>query len=165
MPTKYGIIFREKLYVGENTLTSLHLRIADMIGGGSNAGAAAVIDPKKKPAAKGAPEASDLVEKEIEDRRLLKLELFENGKSIVYNTGYNSTLLSNLVLKSTKSEEVTYILEATFDLRDWPAAKTLSSLTENLYWNLKVISTETVAIVRDTEKEDREKAIRKSWED
>jgi len=28
-----------------------------------------------------------------------------------------------------------------------------------------VISSETVAIVRDTTKEDREKAIKKSWED
>ncbi len=28
-----------------------------------------------------------------------------------------------------------------------------------------MISSETVGIVRDTEKEDREKAIKKSWED
>lgn len=57
------------------------------------------------------------------------------------------------------------MLEATFDLRDWPDAKTLSAVTENLHWFLRVISTETVAIVRDTDKEDREKAIKKSWED
>jgi hypothetical protein len=38
-------------------------------------------------------------------------------------------------------------------------------MTENIHWFLKVISTETVGIVRDTDKEDREKAIKKSWED
>jgi len=53
----------------------------------------------------------------------MKLELFENGKSIIFNSGHNSTLLSNVILKSTKSEEVQYLLEATFDLRDWPDAK------------------------------------------
>jgi hypothetical protein len=30
---------------------------------------------------------------------------------------------------------------------------------------LKVISSETIAFVKDTEKEDKEKAIQKSWED
>lgn len=34
-----------------------------------------------------------------------------------------------------------------------------------MHWFLKVISTETVAVVRDTEKEDKERGIKKSWED
>lgn len=38
-------------------------------------------------------------------------------------------------------------------------------MTENIHWLLKVVSTETVGVVRDTDKEDREKAIKKSWED
>jgi hypothetical protein len=57
------------------------------------------------------------------------------------------------------------LLEATFDLRDWPDAKTLNAATENLHWFLKIISTDSVAVVRDTDKEDREKGIKKSWED
>lgn len=74
-------------------------------------------------------------------------------------------MLSNIALKSTKSEEVSYLLEATFDLRDWPDAKTLSALTEKLHWFLKIISTDTVVVVRDTDKEDKERGIKKSWED
>lgn len=34
-----------------------------------------------------------------------------------------------------------------------------------MYWFLKVISSETLGFVKDTEKEDKEKAIQKSWED
>jgi len=50
-------------------------------------------------------------------------------------------------------------------LREWPEAKELSSDTELINWFLIITSTETVAVVRDTAKEDREKAIKKSWED
>ena len=32
LPTKYGIIFREKLYVAENTIATLYLRLAEVEG-------------------------------------------------------------------------------------------------------------------------------------
>lgn len=34
-----------------------------------------------------------------------------------------------------------------------------------MYWFATVYASDTVALVRDTTKEDREKAIKKSWED
>ena len=38
-------------------------------------------------------------------------------------------------------------------------------MTDKIVWFLKVIASDSVALVRDTEKEDREKGIMKSWED
>ena len=37
--------------------------------------------------------------------------------------------------------------------------------TENINWFLKVFSTETMVFVKDTEKEDKEKEVKKNWED
>ena len=36
--------------------------------------------------------------------------------------------------------------------------------TNEITWHLKVYSTETIAIIKDTDKEDREKALKASWE-
>ena len=43
--------------------------------------------------------------------------------------------------------------------------KIINDDTENLHWFLQVISTQTVAFVKNTDKEDKEKAIKKSWEE
>jgi hypothetical protein len=50
-------------------------------------------------------------------------------------------------------------------LREWPEAGHPSDLTKNLHWFIKVTSTDTIAVIKDTQKEDKEKAIKKSWED
>ena len=41
----------------------------------------------------------------------------------------------------------------------------MSPDTEFIHWFLTIFSTDTVGVLRDTTKEDREKAIKKSWED
>lgn len=41
----------------------------------------------------------------------------------------------------------------------------MSPDTELIHWFLTIFSTDTVGVLRDTTKEDREKAIKKSWED
>ncbi len=57
-----------------------------------------------------------------------------------------------------------YVLQAIFDLDLWPEAKTLNELTENISWVMKLFASETIAIIKDTDKEDREKALKASWE-
>lgn len=57
-----------------------------------------------------------------------------------------------------------YVLQATFDLHQWPEAKTLNEETENITWVLKFFTSETIALIKDTDKEDREKALKASWE-
>ena len=57
------------------------------------------------------------------------------------------------------------MLEAKFDLREWPEGKDVSELTSNVCWILRVFSNDTTGLVRDTEKEDKEAGLKKSWED
>jgi hypothetical protein len=60
---------------------------------------------------------------------------------------------------------MSYILQCTFDLREWPDAAEVSAFTDQIHFVLSVLSTDTIAVVHDTTKEDRERAIKKSWED
>ena len=83
----------------------------------------------------------------------------------MYTYGFNQAILSNVPLKSTKDESQAYILQASFDLREWPESTQNSRDTEFINWFLTIFSTDTLAVVRDTTKEDREKEIKKSWED
>ncbi|EGR33436.1 hypothetical protein IMG5_052980 [Ichthyophthirius multifiliis] len=164
-PTKYGILFREKLYVQEDTLVSLRLKIGEVLGNNNNIQQQS-IDPKKKGKINNINEQTEIQERDLVEKRLIKMELFENGKSIIYSNGYNVTHFSNVFLKSTKNNEnVQYLIQAIFDLRDWPNAKYINEDTENIFWFLSVISTSTVAFVKDTDKEDKDKTIKKSWED
>lgn len=157
VPSKYGIIFREKLFVGGNTFASFYLKLGEV----ANLPQQTQQTEKKQGKNPKQPEVVDVQETELKERRLLKLELIKNEQVVLYNCGYNHAVLSYAPL----SQDNSYILQATFDLRDWPEAKDLSPDTELIHWFLTVFSTETVAVVRDTTKEDREKAIKKSWED
>ena len=57
------------------------------------------------------------------------------------------------------------MLQALFDLHEWPGCKDQESEECNsISWLLKVYSSETIAIIKDTDKEDREKALKASWE-
>jgi hypothetical protein len=51
-----------------------------------------------------------MIERPLEDKALVKLELFEDGVPIIYNYGINRALLSNVILNSTKNEAKSYIL-------------------------------------------------------
>lgn len=93
--------------------------------------------------------------------RLIKLELLYGDDVLVYSYGINSAVLSNVML--TKDEQ--YILQASFDLREWPEAMKSGEETDNIYWFTTIYSSDTVALVKDTSKEDREKAIKKGWEE
>lgn len=163
-PTKYGILFTERLYVSDTTVASLHLRLAesDSLSGQQLQQQAA---DKGKPAKKGAQDAQEIVEKEMKGSRLVRLELFEDDKLVQYSNGYNVVLLSNVELKSTKEDKHSYHIKATFDLREWPECKTVNEFTQSICWIMRVMSSDTVVVVRDTQKEDREKALVKSWED
>ena len=56
-------------------------------------------------------------------------------------------------------------MQCSFDLREWPNAKILSPETENINFFLTVLSSDTLAVLKDTSKEDKERAIKKQWED
>jgi hypothetical protein len=52
-----------------------------------------------------------------------------------------------------------------FDLRLWPECAIKNEITEKICWVAQICSTESLALVRDTKQEDKEKQARKSWED
>ena len=56
------------------------------------------------------------------------------------------------------------MLQAIFDLTLLPEYATSSEASENISWVLKMYSSDTVALIKDTDKEDREKALKVSWE-
>jgi len=46
----------------------------------------------------------------------------------------------------------------------WPECKTVNDETDGYSWVLKLFTSETLALFKDTDKEDREKALKASWE-
>jgi len=106
-------------------------------------------DPKDKK--KG--DANEVVEEQYQSRRLIKLELLEEDKPLVYAIGYNEITLSNVLLDSTQEGEKNYYLQATFDLREWPECKDSNDETNDLYWFVRVSgATDTIVFVKDTQK-------------
>jgi hypothetical protein len=47
----------------------------------------------------------------------------------------------------------------------WPDCKTKNEQTEGITWLMKWYTSETLALIKDTDKEDREKALKNSWEE
>lgn len=108
-------------------------------------------------------------------KRGFKLEILDNGKVIQLKEGTNQITQSNFLFRSNQglkessddpNEEVkhNYVIQATFALHLWPECKTVNEETENLTWCIKMFNSETLALVKDTDKEDREKALKASWE-
>ena len=56
------------------------------------------------------------------------------------------------------------MIQAFFDLNDWPEGKTMNPQSEEMTWVLKLFTSETIALIKDTDKEDKEKALKLSWE-
>lgn len=167
-PYKYGIIFRERIFAGKDTPISMHIRLRK--GGYSKP---APPKEEKKVAKKGEEEKPVVTpEKEIDPPRRMKLEIFEDGDSIYSKTAYNHLSIPHL--KLSKTEEIqgqagkfvhSYIIQCGFDISDWPECVKKSEETNELGWVIKVVAPGSVSIVKDTEKADREQAIKESWEE
>ncbi|CAD8164435.1 unnamed protein product [Paramecium pentaurelia] len=154
VPTKYGTIFRERIFANE-AQASIYVRLTE----GQQAQQQQQVAKGKQ--TKGGAQELEIVESEMKGERLIRLELYHGDDLIVYNYGINSVTLSNITLPKDEN----YVIQASFDLREWPEAKIKSEETDNLYWFTTIFASDTVALVRDTTKEDKEKAIKKSWED
>lgn len=147
-PWKYGIIFKEKVVFAQadNIISSFNLRLLKN--------------------GKEFPE---------EVRRAFRFEILDNNKVIYTKKGWNQLNLTHFLFRanqglpeSSENPDVevkhNYVLQATFDLHQWAEANTLNELTENISWVLKFFTSETIALIKDTDKEDREKALKVSWE-
>jgi len=153
VPTKYGVIFQEKIVISPSDHTSAAMNIKLLKGGqefGSVEGMAS---------------------------KYFRVDILDNGEPIYSETGYNQITLSHFMFRcnqglpdeadeSDPAVEVkhNYVVRALFDLHEWPAGKTQNEESDDITWQIKVYSSETLALIKDTDKEDREKALKASWE-
>lgn len=90
-----------------------------------------------------------------------------NGENVLYQAeGINQITVPNFKFQSTKTNaNKQYYLQVKFDLRIWPQAVVKNQHTDKICWVAQVIAQDSLAFVRDTKQEDKEKQTRKSWED
>lgn len=100
----------------------------------------------------------------MKEKRTVRLDLYCDKEIVKSDIGFNEALFSGVLLKSAK-EGVNYYLQASFDLRQWPEAKESNENTNKILWSLKIFSSDSVAVVRDTEQQDYERDVKKQWED
>jgi hypothetical protein len=144
VPNKYGIIFKEQFFVPEEVHFSLHVR---MRKGGLPV-----------PGAKG---KEVVPEEHLSTSRLLLFEIYDGEELVVATKGYNQAIIPHLNLKTASKE---LIMICKYDIDEWPDCKVASAEVQDLNWVLRIVSSDTVALIKDTRKEDKEEAIRKSWE-
>mmetsp|Transcript_4779 Transcript_4779/g.7209 ORF Transcript_4779/g.7209 Transcript_4779/m.7209 type:complete len:304 (+) Transcript_4779:1450-2361(+) len=149
-PTKYGVIFKEKLVVSPTDHTSATFNIK-MLKGGQEFDLVEGLSPK-----------------------YFRVDILDNGKPIYSMTGYNQVTISHFMFRCNQGlpdqaegeEEVkhNYVIQALFDLHEWPQGKVQDEESTEITWQIKVYSSETVAIIKDTDKEDKEKELKAQWE-
>jgi len=147
-PSKYGIIFKEKVYISPTDHTSTAINIKLLKDG-----------------------------VEFRDADLMKhyfFQILDNDKIILDKQGWNQINLSHYLFRCNaglpesgeEGEEVkhNYVIQAVFDLHLWPECKTANEQSEGISWCVKVFNSDTLALCKDTDKEDKEKALKASWE-
>ena len=144
VPNKYGIIFKEQIFVPEEVHFSLHMRMRK--------GGLPVVGGKGKEISPEEP---------LQTSHLILLEIYDGEELIAATKGYNQAIIPHLNLK-TASKELLMICK--YDIDEWPECKAASPELHDVNWVLRVVSSDTIALVKDTRKEDKEEAIRKSWE-
>jgi len=143
---KYGIIMKEHLFVGNDTPVSLHVRLRRG----------------------GLPVPSQVKGKEVVfteelaplEAKVIILELYEGDQLRLKTKGRNQAHFQHIRL----AVGVAYLLVCYYDLREWPEAAVTNPDNEGVNWAVRVFACDTVVLVRDTRKEDKEDAIRKGWE-
>ena len=159
LPNKYGTLCKERIFSNSDNNATLTVRLAEFeeqqaAGGG-------------KGAKKGGKEeaTTELVERPFNGERRIILKIL-SGESVLYEAvGFNEITVPNFKFQSTKGTGREYSLLVEFDLRTWPEAVLKNEQTEKICWVAQVSAQDSLALVRDTKQEDKEKQTRKSWED
>lgn len=180
IPYKYGIIFKEKIYVGQHTSAAVFIQLTKK---------GKVRKPKNVEGEQNpdAEQEFEEIEEVYELQKNFKVEVFDNQQLIATYHGNGHLTISHFSFRGNagledKPKEAAppaegqeqqeekeykhhYVIQATFDKNDWKEAVLKNSEeTKDIKWEMKVYSSDTVAIVKDTDKEDREKALKDSWE-
>jgi len=121
VPTKYGIIFKEKIVISPADHTSATMNIK-MLKGADEFDKVADLKPK-----------------------YFRVDVLDNGKTIYSQNGYNQITLSHFMFKCNNglpdtsedpNEEIkhNYVIQALFDLHEWPAGKTQCEESDDITW-------------------------------
>jgi hypothetical protein len=193
-PYKYAIIFKEKIYVGQETSAAMNITLKKK----------EIVKKQKEVTeqpTEGQEEGKDAPEPEYEEteeihelNKNFKVEIFDNEELLASYNGNGHLTISHFNFRSNngledkpeppaKDAEVEegqeappgpdpnkeykhhYVIQATFDKNDWPAAiEKENPESQDVTWELLIFSSDTVAIVKDTDKEDKEQALKDSWE-
>lgn len=96
---------------------------------------------------------------------MIYMELFKDQNLIFKTSGYNQIILSNCLLQPNQGLESNYYLQVRFELRNHPQMGMENQESSGIAWVLRVQGTDTVAVVKDTQIDERRAALKKSWED
>ena len=116
VPYKYGNIFQERVWIGDEATISLHLRLRH---GGTYISASGGKDDKKAGAPKGKGTTAQVDDEEIipetdlRPNRLINFMLFDDDLMVYSTSGYNQLTISHLVLRANQGlpeKGILYIL-------------------------------------------------------
>lgn len=121
MPTKYGIIFKEKIVISPADHTSATMNIKMLKG----------------------PEEFEKVPNM--KPKYFRVDVLDNGKTIYSQKGYNQITLSHFMFRCNNglpdtsedpNEEIkhNYVIQALFDLHEWPGGKTQGEESDDITW-------------------------------
>ena len=82
---------------------------------------------------------------EFEDPKYFRVDILDNGLPIYSQTGYNQITISHFMFRCNQglpdqAEEEggevkhNYVIQALFDLHDWPEGKTANDNSVNITW-------------------------------
>jgi len=119
VPTKYGIIFQEKIVISptDHTCAAMNIKMLQD-------------------------------NKEFETPKYFRVDILDNGKPIYSQTGYNQITISHFMFRCNQgladqveegAEEAgeikhNYVIQALFDLHDWPEGKVANDNSVNITW-------------------------------
>jgi hypothetical protein len=123
VPTKYGIIFQEKIVISPSDHTSAALNIKLLKSG------------------------QEFAQIEGMAPKYFRVDILDNGKPIYSQTGYNQITISHFMFRcnqglADKAEDENpdaevkhnYVIQALFDLHEWPAGKTSNDESADITW-------------------------------
>lgn len=110
-----------------------------------------------------------LLEEDFFNSILLKNFIFENPYAAVLTQtqdpkANNKNQNQNTQITLPNKELYTYYIICSFDLSEFDKQKSVLIDKNNLNWEIRIFSTESLFFCKDTSKEDREKAVKDSWE-
>jgi hypothetical protein len=180
IPNRHGIVFKELVYAGDLLHASLDIKLRREAVK-SNTGNAQIFDKKVGNKVELSPVTvvEENLDNPIEEKIRMKLELYRNNELLTTWEFYNGITLHHLYLegvpyippvKGAKGEQpkevpnIPYLMICYIDLTEIPTWLKKQATCSDIGWVIRVFSNETIGFVKDTSKEDMEKALKDSWE-